>query len=384
MSNKKKQITKKKSGLKIGRRIQSQHLQNILNDSPDGLVIFDTNNIILEWNKGASEIFGYTRDEVIGRKFDFLIPANLKKSSELTDMQKTLNEVGYIKNHVTERLRKDGKRITVEITRTPIKNKHGKIISYSALVRDKSEFTELNKLLLQTEKLAALGQLISGFAHEIGTPLNVIVGNAELMLMELDTNDSKKVYLQKIIATAERVSDLIKRLLQFSSPKFNMNDDVDVNRIIEDLYIFLRKQLEKNNIKVQLTLSRNLPFIYGDGFQLEEIFLNIMINAWHAMPNGGILSIKTSVTNEKNKSFVDIRFGDTGIGIPEDILPRIFEPFFTTKDIKKGTGLGLYVAHNLVQIHNGMIRVKSKPGKGTIFHILLPVSEKQKDTSISG
>lgn len=384
VKNKKKKTAKSTGLLSIGKYIQSQHLKNILNDSPDGLVIFDVNNTILEWNKGAAEIFGYERKEVIGRKFEFLIPSDIKKSDELSKMQQTVEETGYIKNHQTERIRKDGRRIIVEITRTPIKDRHGKTIAYTALVRDKSEYIEIQNRLRQTEKLSALGQLIAGFAHEIGTPLSVIVGNAELMSMELEPGNPHKEYLQKIITTAERVSILIKRMLHFSAPRLTPNEDTDINDILEDLYILLKRQLDKNNIKVQLSLHENMPPVKGDKIQLGEVFLNIIINAWHAISSNGIISIRTSMSKEGNKKFVNIRISDTGCGMSKEIQARIFEPFFTTKDPKKGTGLGLYVAHNIIEKHGGMIRLSSKPGKGTIFHVLLPSSDEQKDISSLG
>ncbi len=375
---------KKPRSLKVGKHIQAQHFQNILNDSPDGLVIFDKEGTILEWNKGATEIFGYAREEVIGTKFDFLIPSDLKKANEISLIMRTIDEHGYLKNHLTERLRKDGKRITVEISRAPIKDKNGKIISYTAVVRDKSENIELNKRLMRAEKLAAVGQLVSGFAHEIGTPLNVIVGNSELILSELEPGSPHKIYLEKIIATAMRVTTLIKRMLQFSSPKSSAVDKIDINELLDELYTFLRKQLEKNDIKVQLNFAKKLPYFYGDRGNVEEVFINIMINAWHAMNKGGKLSIKTSVIKEKEKPYINIRFRDTGVGIPEEILPRIFEPFFTTKDPQKGTGLGLYVAHTIVEKYGGFIRISSKVNKGTIIHVLLPISEDKNEISKSG
>ncbi len=235
--------------------------------------------------------------------------------------------------------------------------------------------------LVHTEKLASLGRMAAGVAHELNSPLTGIVTFAHLMLKRLPPeNKMDREDLEVIIEQAERCSKIIKGLLGFSRALPSEKTDVNINNVISHTVGIVRNQAKFHNVKIKTELTPNLPDIRGDASQLEQVFMNLLINAADAMNDRGSITIATRITNVDGNDYVEIEFTDTGPGIPEEYMDRLFEPFFTTKPPGKGTGLGLSVSHGIVKKHGGHIRVKSTPGKGTTFLIRLPVpSEKQTE-----
>ncbi|RMG69270.1 MAG: HAMP domain-containing protein, partial [Nitrospirae bacterium] len=236
--------------------------------------------------------------------------------------------------------------------------------------------------LVHTEKLASLGRMAAGVAHELNSPLTGIVTFAHLMLKRLPPeNKMDREDLEVIIEQAERCSKIIKGLLGFSRALPSEKTDVNINNVISHTVGIVRNQAKFHNVKIKTELTPNLPDIRGDASQLEQVFMNLLINAADAMNDRGSITIATRITNVDGNDYVEIEFTDTGPGIPEEYMDRLFEPFFTTKPPGKGTGLGLSVSHGIVKKHGGHIRVKSTPGKGTTFLIRLPVpSEKQTES----
>ncbi len=366
---------KKKQGKKRTPLLDLEALsyRDLLRYSPDGLLVFDTHNVIQAFNKGAEEIFGYTAREVIDKPFYFLIPPEVLQAGEVERLQAVVDKEGCLHRHYVTRLHKNGTRIKLELTRSPIIDAKGRVLGYEAVFRDITQTLEFESQLRLSEKLAAVGKLVNGLAHEIGTPLNIIYGNAELIMGELEPDDVRVEPLKTILSACGRITALMKALLKFVSQKEPETTPVDINGVVRDLLNFLRIQLKRQNIETRLELANNLPFIMGDKIQIEEIFLNVFMNSTQAMAEGGELHIKTALVNEKGWRYLAIEIKDTGCGIPAEVIPRIFEPFFSTKEVGKGTGLGLYIAHNLVQRHKGRILIESSPGKGTTATILLPV-----------
>lgn len=230
--------------------------------------------------------------------------------------------------------------------------------------------------LIQSEKLAALGRLAGGVAHELKNPLTGIVGNAELMLRRLDKdkNHNECIHvLETVKKEGNRCQDLAKNLLQFSRQKKGKMKLASVNQILEDALKILSYHLYQAGAPIKLVknLAPGLPMVLADADQIEQVIVNLVINSRDAMPKGGTLTLTTSRRNGK----VAIDISDTGIGIPDDLKSRIFEPLFTTKAEGKGTGLGLSVSRDIIQNHNGEIYFKSKPGEGTTFTIVLPAYE---------
>jgi PAS domain S-box-containing protein len=221
--------------------------------------------------------------------------------------------------------------------------------------------------LIQSERLAALGKLSAGIAHEINNPLSIISGYTQMLLMDkISDSPELKEALETIKRQVDRASSITDQLLQFSKkikPEFKKSD---VNDVVKNTLNFLRQQLVQDNIKIVQQLSSNPTIIHADPSQLQQVFLNLIANASHAMPDGGTLTINTMIKDAN----LEIIFTDTGCGIPEEYLNKLFEPFFTTKE--NGTGLGLSIAYGIIKAHKGNIKVKSEEGKGTTFTIILP------------
>jgi len=236
-----------------------------------------------------------------------------------------------------------------------------------------AELERTQAQLVQSEKLASLGLLAGGVAHEINNPLMVILGRAELLLQDAAADSRVARDLATIERETTRIAEIVRNLLKFSREgRDGSFQPVDINRAIEAVISMTRHILTVDNVMVETELDANLPPVLGNSGQLQQVFTNIIINAFHAMPNGGRLAIRTASSEDR----VIISFTDSGFGIAPENLSRIFDPFFTTKQEGKGTGLGLTVSYGIIQSHHGEIRVESEPGHGTCFSIELPIHER--------
>ncbi len=360
---------------KKGRSVHERVLHSIIQNYSDAVIALDNDYKVFFWNHGAERIFGYTAEEMLGRTVDPIIPQELKEKGELQWLFEETLRRGYIENYETERVTKDGRRIIINLSRSLIKDENGEILGSIAIVKDITKVKELEKQIQHSDKLALIGQIAAGIAHEIGTPLNVISGNAEYIMMEMGEDNPYKEELETIISQAERIANLIKQLLEFARPRKPNYTKVDVNRELLHVVELLKHQFEKANIKLNLNLSENIPTIYADCSQIHQVFLNIIVNAIHAINENGLIEIETF----SRDGYVNIKFKDNGIGILPEHLDRIFEPFFTTKEAGKGTGLGLAVSKRIVDEHNGKIEVESTPGVGTTFTIKFPSYQTKED-----
>jgi PAS domain S-box-containing protein len=330
--------------------------------STDAIIITNVEGTIIEVNDAFVRIYGYTRKEVIGKSTS-VIQSKHSTREFYKQMWNSLNKTNQWKGEIINR-RKDGTEIPIWLSITPILL-DGKKIGYMGIESDISEKKSLEQQIIQTEKLATIGQLAAGIAHEIGTPLNIISGNAEFLQLDMKESDKGYRELSVIIEQTRRISVLIKQLLDFARPKVLSLQPVDINRIINSVLEFVHLQSFKNGIKIETNFKNDLPQIYGDPALLYQIFLNVIINAFHAMNNGGTLSVVTSTDDEK----VIIKIEDTGEGIPPENMDKLFTPFFTTKEPGKGTGLGLAVTQRIVHEHGGTIKIDSEAGKGTLVTI---------------
>jgi two-component system NtrC family sensor kinase len=241
---------------------------------------------------------------------------------------------------------------------------------------------ELERSLRQSEKLATIGQLASGLAHEIGTPLNIIGGRAELTKRKLDDRDTAQRNLDIIAQQAERITKIIQQLLGFVRKKKPEQIALDISHLLETTLEFLDQQIQRQRVRVVKEGAGDLPPVRGDPDQLQQVFLNLILNAIQAMPNGGTLRLSISsqwISKEEigdgQRQYVEVRVEDTGGGMKKEIVESIFSPFFSMKE--KGTGLGLTVSQGIVQDHEGWINVESEPGKGSVFKIYLPASPQE-------
>jgi two-component system NtrC family sensor kinase len=225
--------------------------------------------------------------------------------------------------------------------------------------------------LIQSEKLASLGKLAAGIAHEINNPLGGILIYSHLILEDSEKNSSHYENLKKIVKETTRCKDIVKGLLEFARPKEPEMSMVDLNELLNKSLSLIERQALFQNITIRKFYATTIPKIFADGAQLQQVFLNIIINAAEAMNGDGILTLKTF--SDKSGDMIHIEFTDTGHGIREEDKKRLFEPFFSTKEVGKGTGLGLAISYGIIQKHQGVIEVQSEAGKGATFTVKLPL-----------
>ena len=259
----------------------------------------------------------------------------------------------------------------------------------SELAKRNEELELLNEALFesqrqlgQSEKLAALGQVTATMAHQIGTPLNSISGYIQLMLQDGNLQPKDQDRLKIIESQLDRLADSVKNLLSFTRQPKPQLKPLDVNGVLEELIHLSEPWLLARNVRLSTFLSQDLPLISGDPMHLQTLFLNLITNALDAMPNGGLLTIKTqqipSQLHSENGRWVEISITDTGVGITEESKKRIFDPFFTTKRVGEGTGLGLAICENIIKEHSGKLLVESEVGKGSTFSVLVPVFQENE------
>jgi two-component system NtrC family sensor kinase len=281
---------------------------------------------------------------------------------------KSRDEIGYLAdsfNQMTAKL-KEANEALVE---------WGKTLEKKVEERTK-ELREAQASLIQSEKLASLGKLAAGIAHEINNPLGGILIYSHLMLEDIDKKNPHYENLKKIVKETSRCKDIVKGLLEFARPKEPEMSQFNINEVVDSSLAIMERQVLFQNIAIKKSYAPDLPKIVGDGAQLQQVFMNIIVNAAEAMNGTGSLTICTSLN--KDGSFIDVSIADTGHGIRDEDKERIFEPFFTTKEVGKGTGLGLSISYGIVQKHQGTIEVQSEIGKGSTFTVKLPVTRKRE------
>jgi two-component system NtrC family sensor kinase len=253
---------------------------------------------------------------------------------------------------------------------------------YEELKATLREREETHAQLIHAEKMGALGRLVSSIAHEINNPLQSVQGCLTLAMEELDGPQRREKldrYLGVAGSEVERISSIVQRMRDLYRPVREEKQSTDLHAILESLLVLTDKQLQHSNVAVERAWCRELPVIWANADQLRQVFLNLILNAIDAMPEGGPLRISTDLDEVEIRGgqaavpAVRVEFSDAGKGIPEDMLPHMFEPFFTTKE--NGTGLGLSTSYGIIESHNGRITVASEAGKGTTFTILLPVEQ---------
>ena len=352
---------------------------NLIESSVDGIMVADMKGNIIIFNKGAEILTGYTAEEVIWKiHITEIYPPGIAKEVMKKLRSRDYGGVGKLQPIQLNILNKFGEEIPIQLSAALIYNSAGQEIASVGIFTDlrprltmEKKLQETHLQLVNSEKMASLGKLAAGIAHEINNPLGGILIYSSLMMEDLPEDDPKRGDLARIVQEAGRCKEIVKGLLEFARQTEPKKEPTDINRAINDGLFFLVNQALFHNIRIVKELDPFLPFVRGDASQLKQVFMNIIVNAAEAMRGNGTLTITTYHSSDRRT--VLIVFTDTGEGIPEENLSRIFEPFFTTKDVGKGTGLGLATSYGIVEDHGGKIRVKSKVGEGTTFTIELPV-----------
>jgi two-component system NtrC family sensor kinase len=261
---------------------------------------------------------------------------------------------------------------------------------YGKLTREQQERLALERSLRQSDKLASIGQLAAGLAHEIGTPLNIIGGRAEFLLGRSRSHAEISDNLQIIRSQIDRIAGIVRQLLEFSRHTEPAFRNVELANLVEKVIGLLEHKIREKNASVMIQVDSTLPSIAADPYQIQQVFLNLFLNSLHALPHGGTIAIRAAIASHENgngqsglgERKLCVEFEDNGAGISEEHLSQVFDPFFTTKDVGEGTGLGLSVSYGIIKDHGGEIRVDSKPGQFTRFAIFLPVQN--RDSSLDG
>lgn len=350
--------------------------RRVIEGIPIGIGVINKEMNITGWNMGMEVILGMKADEVIGKGLLKLFP-EFKKDIGEGVLNSVLNtgETVSIDNFRYES--RNGKIIICNAKFAPLRNWKNRIIGIVAILEDVTTRRQLEEEIRRQDRLSMIGQLAAGVAHELNNPLSIISGNLELLRRGLEQGKIQKEELNAIQRQFNRCKDIAQNLLKLSEKSEPTFKVVDVNKLIREILYLMRSEIRFRRIKVETKFGSRLLHIEADASQLEQVFMNFILNAAQAMTNGGVLKIITR--NSKHGKGIEIRFSDTGVGIPEKIIPRIYTPFFTTKKDDKGVGLGLSITKQIIEGHGGTIKVKSREGMGTTFIIRLPVDRDQAD-----
>jgi PAS domain S-box-containing protein len=359
-------------------REANEFFMNLIESSVDGIIAADMKGNIFIFNKGAEALTGYTAEEVIGKApITEIYPEGVAKEVMKTLRSPEHGGVGKLTPTQFNVLNKAGEVIPIQLSATLIYDGMGKEVASVGIFTDlrprlkmEKQLQETHVQLVSSEKMASLGKLAAGIAHEINNPLGGILIYASLMMEDLPEEDPKRGDLARIVQETGRCKEIVKSLLEFARQTEPKMEPTDINRAITDGLFFLENQALFHNIQIIKKLDPFLPFVRGNAGQLKQVFMNIIVNAAEAIHGSGTLTITTS--HDAHRKTVFVEFADTGEGIAQENLTRIFDPFFTTKDVGKGTGLGLATSYGIIEGHGGKIGVKSKVSEGTTFRIELP------------
>jgi two-component system sensor histidine kinase AtoS len=329
------------------------------------LYVINLDGLVTYFGMGCEAMFGYSKPEVIFKHVSILHNIN-QDASELNRILERVRLFGKDESEL-ELLTKAKTAIPVRLTVNQFLDANGKLTGYIFIAKDITQTKKMEYQVFQAEKLAALGQLSAGIAHEINNPLLVISGRLEMLNQE-KLNPKLKATIQLIDSQVNRIRKLVDQILKFARKPTLTLRAINLNEIIElALSLVGYNKLPTAEVKIEKSFEKDLPDIPADPDQLQEVLLNMITNAYQSMPEGGKIKITTS--NFRNL-YAQIQITDTGVGIPEANFKNIFMPFFSTKD--QGTGLGLSICHNIIKDHNGSIELESRVNQGTTFTVKLP------------
>ena len=342
--------------------------ENIVESLNDGLVVLDLEDRVLRWNAALERIYGVTHDTAVGEPlwdlFDSSFTERLQCARSEHPLGTTLYRVLLTSRHADER-----RQLLVNAAIAPLRTPEGDTAGTLVILEDITARVRLEEQLQLSDKMASIGLLAAGVAHEVNTPLTGISSFTQMLLEGMEPGDPRTEVLEKIEHQTFRAAKIVNGLLNLSRPGRSDAGPVDVNAVINDVLALLEHQFETANIQLRRELSSTPAVVLGVEFKLQQVFLNLFLNARDAMSTGGRLSIASRVDDAC--AVIDV--ADTGSGIASEDLPRIYDPFFTTKGVGQGTGLGLSIAYGVIQEHSGSIECKSEPDTGTRFTVNLPV-----------
>jgi two-component system, NtrC family, sensor kinase len=354
-----------------------QFSENILESLNDGLAVLDRNGRVVRWNRQMEELYGVRHEEAVGLALDALFEPGIVRMIRGATGGAAEGTAHY---RIPMSTRHDPpRRLLVNLGATPLRDSHADVVGSIVIVEDISTRVQLEEQLQISEKMASIGLLAAGVAHEVNTPLTGISSFTQMLLENAPPDDPSTQVLEKIERQTFRAAKIVNGLLNLARPAQVDSGPCDINAVVNDVLSLLEHQFRTGSIQVRKELADVPPIVQGIEHKLQQVFLNLFLNARDAMPKGGWLTIVTR--SDRDGAVVEI--ADTGSGIPAEQLSRIYDPFFTTKEIGKGTGLGLSITYGIVQEHGGSITCDSQIGQGTRFSIRLPlaVAAKKERTS---
>ncbi len=339
--------------------------ESIIESIDVGVLASNLEGRVDAWNSAMENLYGLRRSEAVGRKLEEVFPAELL--AELPPANETPGNLSLYKFRLRSAT---GRSLTVNLSTAPLIGKDNQVIGRLLILNDLTEKVKLEEQVVQAEKLSSIGVLAAGVAHEVNTPLAVIASQAQMLAREMPADDQRSGTIQRIIKQAFRAAEIVNHLLKFSRVGESEYGEVDLNRVIRETLSLADPMLRSSKIAVNAQLAPSLPAVTGNFGKLQQVFMNLILNARDAMPRGGDLTIAT----ESENSLILVEVSDNGAGISGEHLGKIFDPFFTTKSAGRGTGLGLAVSYGIIREHSGRVRVESAPGRGTSFRLEFPVA----------
>ena len=341
--------------------------ENIVESLRIGVLTADLEDRIESWNPHLEELLGISRADAIGRRMDEVLPKNL--AEEIAARAGSEHVSGIYKFHLSTQR---GQHVVVNASVAPLLGKTGARLGRLVLLDDITQRVTLEEQLLQNEKLTSLGLLAAGVAHEVNTPLAVISNYIQMLAKQMPPDDPRQKTIERIVKQTFRASEIVNNLLNFSRTGATQLAEVDLNAILDDTLTLVQHPFKAGQVTVIKSYTDQLPAVLGSTTRLQQVFLNLLMNARDAMPGGGMLEVRTEAYNGS----VAVELTDNGAGIPPEHLHKIFDPFFTTKASGRGTGLGLSVSYGIIKEHAGKVDVRSTPGKGTSFRLEFPTARK--------
>jgi two-component system, NtrC family, sensor kinase len=346
-----------------------QFSDSILESLNDGLLVVDLNDCVVRWNTQLEDLLGLPAGELLGRRLDAVFDPGFAESLRAGRRDAPAGAMLF-RVPLTSSHREGARRLLVNVATAPLRNPAGAIAGTIVIVEDITSRVQLEEQLQISEKMASIGLLAAGVAHEVNTPLTGISSYTQMLLDNADPDDPRTKLLEKIERQTFRAAKIVNGLLNLARPAQVETGPVDVNAVVNDVLSLLEHQFRNGRIQVRRELSSPAPLVEGIEYKLQQVLLNLFLNARDAMPRGGWLSIASR--RDGGRAIVEV--SDTGSGIRSEHLSRIYDPFFTTKAIGKGTGLGLSITYGIVQEHGGTISCESAVGQGTRFTLTLPLA----------
>ncbi|MGA9593810.1 MAG: ATP-binding protein [Candidatus Acidiferrales bacterium] len=341
--------------------------ENIVESLKIGVLTVDLEDCIESWNPQLEDLLEIPRAEALRRRVTEILPSDLV--AEIASRADGEHVSGIYKFHLNAR---SGRHLVVNVSIAPLVGKDGALLGRLVLFDDITQRARLEEQMIQTEKLTSLGLLAAGVAHEVNTPLAVISNYIQMLAKQIPADDPRQKTIDRIVKQTFRASEIVNNLLNFSRTGAAQLVQLDLNSVLEETLTLVQHPFKSAQVNVIKNYTQELPPVLGSMTRLQQVFLNLFMNARDAMPGGGMLEVRTWARNGS----VEVEVTDTGSGISPEHLHRIFDPFFTTKATGRGTGLGLSVSYGIIKEHAGKVDVRSTPGKGTSFRLEFPAARK--------